>query len=727
MDSRQHPCSYAGCGKSFSRKEHLSRHEKTHDPQNLLTCQVCGREFNRNDSLQRHLARHGDAYKPTPSGRSKRACIPCRAGKIKCDGNDNCATCIKRSIECVYRPEDQVADAENQSHGRTSPLNSAALPGCMEVDEQTTTRALLGQIPTERAPLELKTTTEARKESEAFKLTGPTGLVDWSTIQIRRDTPSDNIENPSPDPTSAQYLEAYFNHFHHRWTLVHRPAFEQEEDTLVMSSAKMIGAWLVGTCESKSFATTWHDALVEQLLPRLCTVTAQDRLYQSLSLDLCQSALLNIVFALYLGNDSVVSRAVMLRCILVSALREVGFFKSETAWIDEKPGYFIPMRLVRLGHRQRLAVYLFKIDAYMSILRDQPAIVVSEELHFPLPCAFALYNADGLHMWEQRQANEPIYRSQKSISEIISESALAPIPGNETPMLVEDTQTCLAALQSSIWKACASPASQVGLVLQKDSLRRQLDNIKSRLDTILNQDSGVLEFGQEEHLPLRYYYGYEDHARPGWQNVVVARVKGLLFDTIIFYHLLSLQLFAEVRTLTNLAKDRHLGTVEEASAVHRQAREQRITSMKQWGATPTARWSLCHAVDILAVHQNIAYHDGAGNGASVRMLDPVAHIAVSVAALVIWVYCTLDIQGCEICTPGSATIIELMRWSVSGAQYAKEKDTWIEEGKGCRVQLQGIQLCSCNVDRLVALFQVFVPESWTAADSIAPGVFKNLS
>jgi hypothetical protein len=88
----------------------------------------------------------------------------------------------------------------------------------------------------------------------------------------------------------------------------------------------------------------------------------------------------------------------MLRCTLVSALREVGFFKSETAWIDEKPGYFIPMRLVRLGHRQRLAVYLFKIDAYMSILRDQPTIVVSEELHFSLPCAFALYNADGLHM-----------------------------------------------------------------------------------------------------------------------------------------------------------------------------------------------------------------------------------------------------------------------------------------------------------------------------------------
>ncbi|MAD84576.1 MAG: hypothetical protein CL912_16580 [Deltaproteobacteria bacterium] len=47
MDSRQHVCSVEGCGKSFSRKEHLSRHEKTHDPENILTCKVCGREFNR--------------------------------------------------------------------------------------------------------------------------------------------------------------------------------------------------------------------------------------------------------------------------------------------------------------------------------------------------------------------------------------------------------------------------------------------------------------------------------------------------------------------------------------------------------------------------------------------------------------------------------------------------------------------------------------------------------
>lgn len=307
---------------------------------------------------------------------------------------------------------------------------------------------------------------------------------------------------------------------------------------------------------------------------------------------------------------------------------------------------------------------------------------------------------------------------------MITEGGLESVPGNETPMLIEDIQTCICAMQSTIWKSCASNECQVGAVLQKDSLRRQLDNLKTQLDKMLSQFSENAEFGQEKYLPLRYYYGYEDHSQPGWQNIVVSRVKGLHFDTVMLYHLFSLELFAEVRTLTNLAKDRRLGTVEEASTVHRQAREQRLAATKLWGATPAARWSLCHAVDVLVAHQNIGHHDSSCLGLTIRTLDPIACIAVCVSALVVWAYCTLDIQGCEVCTPGSATVIELTRWSASGPQYEKEKETWIEEGKGCRVQLQGIQLCSCNVDYLMALFQAYLPEAWS--DAIAPGVFKAL-
>lgn len=136
------------------------------------------------DSLQRHLARHGDVFKPTPSGRSKRACISCRAGKIKCDGNDRCATCVKRGVECKYRQEDQPVTTESQR--RTESPNPAPSE-VMEVDQLSLTSAPViapestsvsrNTVVSPSNPLS-EESAQGRKVSEAFKLPGPTGLVD---------------------------------------------------------------------------------------------------------------------------------------------------------------------------------------------------------------------------------------------------------------------------------------------------------------------------------------------------------------------------------------------------------------------------------------------------------------------------------------------------------------------------------------------------------------------
>jgi len=47
MESRQFHCLAENCGRSFTRKEHLTRHERSHNEANLQTCHVCHRKFNR--------------------------------------------------------------------------------------------------------------------------------------------------------------------------------------------------------------------------------------------------------------------------------------------------------------------------------------------------------------------------------------------------------------------------------------------------------------------------------------------------------------------------------------------------------------------------------------------------------------------------------------------------------------------------------------------------------
>jgi len=44
---KKYTCPVNGCGKSFQRKEHLTRHERAHNPETLFVCKVCKRKFNR--------------------------------------------------------------------------------------------------------------------------------------------------------------------------------------------------------------------------------------------------------------------------------------------------------------------------------------------------------------------------------------------------------------------------------------------------------------------------------------------------------------------------------------------------------------------------------------------------------------------------------------------------------------------------------------------------------
>ncbi|KAI2472489.1 fungal-specific transcription factor domain-containing protein [Annulohypoxylon bovei var. microspora] len=50
-------CSQDGCGKSFSRSEHLHRHQKNHTDGDA-TCPRCRAHFKRQDLLERHMSRH---------------------------------------------------------------------------------------------------------------------------------------------------------------------------------------------------------------------------------------------------------------------------------------------------------------------------------------------------------------------------------------------------------------------------------------------------------------------------------------------------------------------------------------------------------------------------------------------------------------------------------------------------------------------------------------------
>ncbi|GAA5828891.1 hypothetical protein JCM11251_005910 [Rhodosporidiobolus azoricus] len=57
-DGKRYACDYEGCGKAFSRPDHLSRHKLNHNPTTVYECNKCPKTFVRMDLLVRHQERH---------------------------------------------------------------------------------------------------------------------------------------------------------------------------------------------------------------------------------------------------------------------------------------------------------------------------------------------------------------------------------------------------------------------------------------------------------------------------------------------------------------------------------------------------------------------------------------------------------------------------------------------------------------------------------------------
>ncbi|KAH8654054.1 hypothetical protein BGZ60DRAFT_386749 [Tricladium varicosporioides] len=563
------------------------------------------------------------------------------------------------------------------------------------------------------------------------------GVVNWSALRIQKDRQSTGEVLSEQPPTMCRdaddnyretVFKAYFDHFHHRWPIIHRPAYEDQKFSLVLiSSMKMIGAWFLLDQRSHDNAFAMHEYLMQHIPCILAKKSSSDHFHETLPVSLCQAALLNILFALYCGIEKLVSRAVTLHNMLVGVLREVRFFEKETTYADEKPGMFLPLHIKMLGDRQRFAMYLYKLDNYLSLIRDRPPLLLPEELHFSLPSSLSHWDSDGLCMWEKRLSAESV-RDKRLMTEVIRSNTDSLNPTGEL-QLIEDVQLCMCSLQFRIWMLAqvsgTSSPSDPANVYPRDSLQRRLDAFKSQLDRMALQPGDATHHRQNSNSIFRFYYGYEDQSQPGWETIVTARMKDLGFDALMLHHLLNLNLHADIRSLRQLASDQDItdfsGLPEDRQFLYKQ----RMRTAASWSESASARRSLFSAVSVMT-HQCLERSGTVHKRAN----DPIAQVALATSALIIWAYCKFSPPRCQLCTPSindsPSLSVELTNWC-GPLVGDMGKDGWIIVGKGCPVDLEGIRLCRCNIGILVAKFQVHIQEGWELAQVIAPGVFPGNS
>ncbi|KAM3083831.1 hypothetical protein ACMFMF_001193 [Clarireedia jacksonii] len=580
-------------------------------------------------------------------------------------------------------------------------------------------------------------------------------LVDWSKLRIRKDAPQDgDSSHPDsrgkslfaditasckiPEEEMRKCQKLYFSQFHHHWPIIHAPSYDDPDEgsALVMPTILMIGGWIAGTSTSCTWALELYVRLMDYIMYELSQVQRIDLQTENIPFALYQIALLGIVFGLYCNVVHLNSKlALLVRNLLSAAMHDTEIFTADTLYSDDKLGYFLPLHLVRQGHRHRIALYLFKIDAYFSIIKGHPPIVRPEELHFRILETHALWHTDGLTFLQARYADEPKQRAQLAVCKMIEDHHFDTMECPEQVHTLEDILVCLCGIQTPIWQLSnrikdTSTIVDLSLNIQKETLRQQLERLKRGLSKLSSKLTAQDVFQQLDKSPARYYFGVEPLNQPGWQDTVARRIALSIHATSILYHLLNIQLLSNIRALRKLAKDPSLSQVKAIfGGKYQELHNQRESAIRAWIQTPDARRALWHAMEILLIHNKTASTPLLADS----LLDPISYIAICTAALLVWTHCMYGQDPCDsilelpVLPHETGTSIQLTKLSetLNGAAYdEKWKETWVERGALFRPAIENVQLCRCNIRILMGKFEKYVPEGWETKEEIAPGIFE---
>ncbi|KAF2111889.1 hypothetical protein BDV96DRAFT_179870 [Lophiotrema nucula] len=160
---RRHVC--LSCSASFSRREHLQRHQLQHTSMTPFGCTFCTRHFGRRDILVRHLRsckERLESGQDVPKlyqqrrGAKKRACDTCTRLKRACSGRFPCSVCTTRNRQCSLGVDYPIEDALDSSEGSSQsigPLIEDTTADTQYSVAQKDLQVVLSQLPTRLFPI----------------------------------------------------------------------------------------------------------------------------------------------------------------------------------------------------------------------------------------------------------------------------------------------------------------------------------------------------------------------------------------------------------------------------------------------------------------------------------------------------------------------------------------------------------------------------------------------
>ncbi|KAK0673134.1 fungal-specific transcription factor domain-containing protein [Cercophora samala] len=655
------PCSTPGCRKSFTRKEHLTRHAKSHSNTPQYQCPICGRRYARSDVFKRHVEFH--PQNTIPSTKIV-ACFECHDKKLKCDDGTPCRQCDRHGLECVRKGRSSGLELN------TPPEQSPPADSANTISSRASTSYESESLQQQWHAMQFEATGvgEALHQPElssSAPLTPSTSLSSESS-QSHNTQLRDILQNID-EQTTYFLLEVFFREAHPYWPILHVSTFHMNTASdLLLGSILALASWITEREE--------HKALVPALYEEALAAT---RINVTPSLHTLQGMVLLVVYSIYNINDEL-GKAGRIICLLVQSCRCIGIFNG---------GHSLPGRLqddpftfwLAKEQLHRLAFTVFRLDTYLSVLLSIAPTVRYQELYIPfLATPF---------VWESTENDDLQYRLQQQPRPEGIKSALLsgfhrefmyspPSYAPTIPLSPMDHHLTLCALQNPIWEASA--------------FARDME-----ISLLSIPNSPV--FAARVHLD-RWYARLQAQtaSQQSFQYDVIEEITWTLF------HMSKITMHAPLPLLR----------IHSAapSGKHRDVDTEKVaTKLGIWRGSPCPRMGVISCAEICQLLSRDPFtFDGTSVGNSRRdKLNPLATPALLMAAIAVCSYAAGVGQkqggGCPSCLPGmeheQGGCVDIFAGKCPMAQERVKE--WEATGRGWPVWgPSGIVLCRCGIDRL---------------------------
>ncbi|GAW16506.1 hypothetical protein ANO14919_059350 [Xylariales sp. No.14919] len=696
---KRFPCPMPDCRKLFNRKEHVTRHLKSHNPNAEHQCHICGRRYVRRDVLRRHVSGHGPQpgtskpLTPVTSSTVDQLSTPDR-GK---DGNEDIVLGFHSRLDTPAsfdgglpdglhaqwpQPQDQCwqppvflpevrglrAASTNIAYTAEWATNIATLADSENIPNSLFSDTVMPVNTPEPAQTSQPLSLASESLADTVDSTpNERQLHTSSNSSFGVDDPDHNLIGAHLSASEIQRLvQVYFARVHPYWPILHQSTFEIEQASkCLLSSIVLLAAYHEGNTDHGKLADAVFNA-----------VTGEE-LMSNPSLHLLQSLLLCVVYCLSrLREHGMAARTTYLNAILISTCRSLGVFDDRYLYHKEIEHSPLSMWLAR-EQLHRLAFSVFCADTYISILQDHPPTVRYQELQIPLPMSTGLWEAISDVERRKLQWQEPAGRQKVLFSSILRD-ILEDEPQIETPyqLGLTGSHLGLCALWSGVWEAAREAHSSAADELYTKHLPGS-PFFKWR------QNVSFWRMRMEENCALQQKYFSRmttdgDDAHPS---------RAL---TLILGHLYHLHMHAPVNLIQTVANG------DENSTRLNEARKR----LRTWIKSPCPRISVWNAAQISRVieHESICR-----SGLPDAVQNPCAITSLLTSAIVVCFVAHLT-SSCSSCAGGAGEgpSIDLFN--------SPENDTglahWRDTGVGVTSwSSSGIVVCRCKTQELASWFR----------------------